>query len=213
MGASDGKKRCRWALGHPLLSEYHDREWGTPAHDDRVHFEFLILEAAQAGLSWLTVLKKREGYRRHFAGFDWEKVARFGETEVKRMLKDPGIIRNELKVRSAIANARPFMAVRKEFGSFDRYLWSFVDGRPVAHRVRSSRDLVANSSLSDAVSKDLKKRGFRFVGTTVIYSHLQAVGVVNDHELSCFRRRPGAVRSAGPVGRVKIRGSSSRSSS
>ncbi len=186
-------KRCWWADGHALLSEYHDKEWGVPRHDDRVHFEFLILEAAQAGLSWLTVLKKREGYRRHFAGFDYEKVATFGETEVKRMLKDPGIIRNELKVRSAIANAKPFIAVRKEFGTFDRYLWDFVAGKPVQNRVRSMKDLVPNSPLSDAVSKDLKKRGFRFVGTTVIYSHLQAVGIVDDHEESCFRRKSRAI--------------------
>jgi DNA-3-methyladenine glycosylase I len=186
--------RCRWAESHPLLVDYHDREWGAPSHDDRVHFEFLILEAAQAGLSWLTVLKKREGYRKHFAGYDWEKVAKFGEAEVKRMLKDPGIIRNELKVRSAIGNARPFIAVRKEFGSFDRYLWGFTRGKQVQNKVRSAKDLVPNSPLSDTLSKDLKKRGFRFVGTTVIYSHLQAVGVVNDHELSCFRRKPGAAR-------------------
>lgn len=160
-----------------------------PAHDDRVHFEFLILEAAQAGLSWLTVLKKREGYRKHFANFDFEKVAKFGQAEVKRMLKDPGIIRNALKVRSAISNAKPFIAIRKEMGSFDNYLWSFVKGRPVQNTVRSAKDLVPSSPLSDAVSKDLKKRGFRFVGSTVIYSHLQAVGVVNDHEVRCFRRK------------------------
>ncbi len=183
------KPRCGWAGHHPLLSLYHDKEWGMPAHDDRVHFEFLILEAAQAGLSWLTVLKKREGYRKHFANFDFEKVAKFGQAEVKRMLKDPGIIRNALKVRSAISNAKPFIAIRKEMGSFDNYLWSFVKGRPVQNTVRSAKDLVPSSPLSDAVSKDLKKRGFRFVGSTVIYSHLQAVGVVNDHEVRCFRRK------------------------
>ena len=160
-----------------------------PSHDDRVHFEFLILEAAQAGLSWLTVLKKREGYRKHFLGFDFERVAQFGETEIRRMLKDPGIIRNELKIRSAVRNAKPFMAIRKEFGTFDRYLWNFVEGKPVSNRIRSAKDLVPNSPLSDAVSGDLKKRGFRFVGTTVIYSHLQAVGVVDDHETGCFRKR------------------------
>ena len=182
------KKRCWWAEGHPLLSDYHDREWGAPSHDDKVHFEFLILEAAQAGLSWLTVLKKREGYRKHFSGFDFNRVSKFGEAEVKRMLKDPGIIRNELKVRSAIANAKPFLEVRKEFGSFDQFLWNFVDGKPIVNAVRSEKDLVPNSPLSDAISKDLKKRGFRFIGTTVIYSHLQAVGIINDHEISCFRR-------------------------
>ena len=181
-------KRCWWAGHHPLLSEYHDKEWGFPSHDDRVHFEFLILEAAQAGLSWLTVLKKRKGYKKHFANFDYNKVLKFGESEIKRMLKDPGIIRNDLKVRSAVSNAKPFITIRKEFGSFDNYLWSFVKGKAVQNTVRSAKDLVPSSSLSDAVSKDLKKRGFRFVGTTVIYSHLQAVGIINDHELSCFRR-------------------------
>ena len=181
--------RCSWAENHPLLADYHDREWGMPKHDDRVHFEFLILEAAQAGLSWLTVLKKREGYRKHFAEFDFNRVSKFGEAEVKRMLKDPGIIRNELKIRSAISNAKPFLAVRKEFGTFDRYLWNFTDGKPVVNRIRTFRDLVPLSPLSDAVSKDLKKRGFRFVGSTVIYSHLQAVGVVNDHEEKCLRKK------------------------
>ena len=180
--------RCAWSLGHSLLTEYHDSEWGKPRHDDKVHFEFLILEAAQAGLSWLTVLKKREGYKKYFAGFDFNKVAKFGETDVKRMMKDPGIIRNELKVRSAIDNAKPFIAVRKEFGSFDKYLWHFVDGKQVVNRIRTMKDLVPMSGLSDAVSKDLKKRGFRFVGSTVIYSHLQAVGVVNDHEEHCYRK-------------------------
>ena len=183
--------RCAWAKTHPLLSDYHDSEWGLPRRgNDRIHFEFLILEAAQAGLSWLTVLKKREGYRKYFADFDFNKVAKFGETEIKRMLKDPAIIRNELKVRSAVSNAKPFLEVRKEFGSFDAYLWGFVKEKAVQNPIRSMKDLVPNSSLSDAISKDLKKRGFRFVGTTVIYSHLQAVGLINDHELSCFRRKP-----------------------
>ena len=183
-------KRCAWAVSHPLLSDYHDKEWGFPRRgNDRIHFEFLILEAAQAGLSWLTVLKKRGGYRKYFAGFDFNKVAKFGEAEIKHMLKDPAIIRNELKVRSAVSNAKSFLGVRKEFGSFDAYLWSFVKGKAVQNPVRSMKDLVPNSPLSDAVSKDLKKRGFRFVGTTVIYSHLQAVGLINDHEMSCFRRK------------------------
>lgn len=184
-------KRCAWACSHPLLSDYHDREWGFPRRgNDCIHFEFLILEAAQAGLSWLTVLKKREGYRKHFANFNFNKVAKFGEAEIKRMLKDPAIIRNELKVRSAVSNAKPFLAIRKEFGSFDAYLWGFVKEKAVQNPIRSMKDLVPNSPLSDAISKDLKKRGFRFVGTTVIYSHLQAVGLINDHELSCFRRLP-----------------------
>lgn len=183
--------RCFWADSHPLLLDYHDKEWGVPAHDDKTHFEFLILEAAQAGLSWLTVLKKREGYRESFAGYDWKRVARFGETDVKRLMKNPGIIRNELKIRSTITNASRFEEVRNEFGSFDKYLWGFVEGKPVQNRIRSKKDLVSNTSLSDAVSRDLKKRGFRFVGTTVIYSHLQAVGIVNDHETRCFRRKCG----------------------
>ena len=181
--------RCSWADHHPLLSDYHDREWGFPAHDDRVHFEFLILEAAQAGLSWLTILKKREGYRRHFARFDFHKVAKFGESEIRRMLKDPGVIRNELKIRSAISNAKPFLAIRGEFGTFDSYLWNFVNGRPVVNRIRTVKDLKPSTPLSDAVSKDLKERGFRFVGSTVIYAHLQAVGVVNDHETRCSRKK------------------------
>lgn len=180
-------KRCFWAESHPLMSDYHDKEWGLPAHDDKTHFEFLILEAAQAGLSWLTVLKRREGYRKAFANFDYKKVAKFGEAEVKKLMQDTGIIRNQLKIRSAISNAVPFMKIQKEFGSFDRYLWNFVNGKSVQNKVRSKKDLVPNSPLSDEVSKDLKKRGFRFVGTTVIYSHLQAVGIVNDHEVSCFR--------------------------
>jgi DNA-3-methyladenine glycosylase I len=181
--------RCEWAQSHPLLAEYHDREWGVPAHDDRTHYEFLILEAAQAGLSWLTVLKKRAGYREAFAGYDWTRVARYGEADVRRLMKNPAIVRNQLKIRSAIENARRFAEVRAEFGTFDRYLWAFSGGKTVANRIRSMKDLKASTPLSDAVSKDLKKRGFRFVGTTVIYAHLQAVGVVNDHQMRCFRRR------------------------
>ena len=183
------KNRCPWSESHPLLLAYHDEEWGLPSHDDRAHFEFLILEAAQAGLSWLTVLKKREGYRKHFANFDYHKVAKFGEAEFRRIMKDPGVIRNKLKIRSAMDNAKPFLQVRKEFGSFDRYLWNFVKGKAVQNGIRSAKDLVPNSPLSDAISKDLKKRGFRFVGTTVIYSHLQAVGMINDHQMNCFRRK------------------------
>jgi DNA-3-methyladenine glycosylase I len=181
-------RRCAWADANPLLAAYHDREWGMPARSDRVHYEFLVLEAAQAGLSWLTVLKKRDGYRRHFANFDFKKVATFGEAEVRAMLQDPGIIRNELKIRSGIANAKAVLAVRDEFGTFDRYLRTFTGGKPVVNPIRSIRDLVSSSPLSDAISKDLKKRGFKFVGTTVIYAHLQAVGIVNDHEIGCFRK-------------------------
>lgn len=171
------------------MAEYHDREWGVPVRTDRGHYEFLVLEAAQAGLSWLTILKKRDGYRRHFANFDFRKVAEFGEAEIRAMMKDPGVVRKELKIRSAVANAAPFLAVRAEFGTFDRYLRSFTGGKTIVNAIRSMRDIVPSSPLSDAVSKDLKKRGFRFVGTTVIYAHLQAVGIVNDHENGCFRKR------------------------
>jgi DNA-3-methyladenine glycosylase I len=170
------------------MREYHDREWGVPVHDDKIHFEFLILEGAQAGLSWLIVLRKREGYRKAFAGFDFNKVARFGERHVRRLMTDESIVRNELKIRAAIENARRFLEVRKEFGSFDRYLWNFVGGKPVINPVKSYKVAPSSTSLSDAISKDLRKRGFRFVGTTVIYAYLQAVGVVNDHETNCFRK-------------------------
>jgi len=182
--------RCAWAEGNDLMSEYHDREWGVPVHQDTTHFEFLILEAAQAGLSWLIVLRKREGYRKAFARFDFKKVAKFGERDVQRLMQDAGIVRNELKIRASIENAKRFLEVREEFGTFDRYLWSFVEGKPVVNRVKSYKEIAPNTPLSDAVSKDLKKRGFRFVGTTVIYAHLQAVGIVNDHETTCFRRKP-----------------------
>ena len=171
------------------MREYHDREWGVPVHDDKVHFEFLILEGAQAGLSWLIVLRKREGYRKAFAGFDFNKVARFGERDVRRLMTDEGIVRNDLKIRAAIENARRFLEVRKEFGSFDSYLWNFVGSKPVVNRLKSYKVAPSSTALSDAISKDLKKRGFRFVGTTVIYAYLQAVGVVNDHEGSCFRKK------------------------
>lgn len=181
--------RCAWANGHPLLAEYHDAEWGLPVRNDRAHYEFLVLEAAQAGLSWLTVLKKRDGYRRHFANFDFNKVAEFGEAEIKVMMKDPDIIRNDLKIRSAITNARAFLAVRSEFKTFDRYLRTLAGEVPIVNSIRSIRDIQPSSPLSDKVSKDLKKRGFKFVGTTVIYAHLQAVGIVNDHEDACFRKK------------------------
>ena len=157
-------------------------------HEDRKHFEFLILEGAQAGLSWATILKRREGYRRAFAGFDPAKVARFDERKIQALLKDPGIIRNRLKVRSAVGNARAFLAVRKEFGSFDAYVWRFVGGKPIVNRRKTMKDIPATSPESDALSRDLKKRGFKFVGSTIIYAHMQAVGMVNDHVLNCFRR-------------------------
>jgi DNA-3-methyladenine glycosylase I len=187
--------RCAWAgTSDGLYIEYHDREWGVPAHDDRVHFEFLILEGAQAGLSWSTILKKRESYRKAFAGFDPRKVARFSEAKRKKLLENPGIVRNRLKVEAAVGNARAFLDVQKEFGSFDAYVWPFVGGRPIVNRRKSIKDIPATSPESDALSKDLKKRGFRFVGSTIVYAHMQAVGMVNDHEVGCFRWAPCARR-------------------
>ncbi len=179
-------KRC-WGNNDPLLAEYHDREWGVPLHDDRKIFEFLVLEGMQAGLSWMTILRKRENFRRAFAGFDPRRVARFTGRDVKRLLADAGIIRNGLKIEAALNNARRFLEVQREFGSFDRYIWGFVDGRPVRNRFRRLSDLPARTPLSDAISKDLKARGFTFVGSTITYAHMQATGMVNDHLLSCFR--------------------------
>jgi DNA-3-methyladenine glycosylase I len=169
------------------MIEYHDREWGVPAHDDRQHFEFLVLEAAQAGLSWSIVLKKREGYRRAFSQFDPEKVARFDKRRIDKLTLDPAIVRNRLKIEAAVKNARAFLAVQEEFGTFDAYCWRFVGGRPKINRRRSHGTIPATTPESDAFSKDLKQRGFSFVGSTVIYAHMQAVGMVNDHLVSCFR--------------------------
>jgi DNA-3-methyladenine glycosylase I len=179
--------RCPWPAGDPLMLRYHDEEWGVPVHDDWKHFEFLILEGAQAGLSWTTILRKREGYRAAYRGFDPAAVARFTEKSVARLLADAGIVRNRLKIESSITNARCFLAVQKEFGSFDRYLWGFVDGKPIVNHWTRLAQIPASTPLSDRVSKDLRERSFRFVGTTIMYAHLQAVGVVNDHLLSCFR--------------------------
>jgi DNA-3-methyladenine glycosylase I len=182
------KARCEWVNGaDPLMVEYHDREWGLPVHDDRQHFEFLVLEAAQAGLSWSTVLRKREGYRRAFSDFDPEKVARYTDRKIEKLLLDPSIIRNRLKVQAAVRNAKRFLAVQEEFGSFDAYCWRFVGGKPLDGRRKGNGDTPATSPESDAFSKDLKSRGFSFVGSTVIYAHMQAVGMVNDHLVSCFR--------------------------
>ena len=189
--------RCPWAVGDDrALLRYHDREWGVPVHDDRRHFEFLILEGAQAGLSWATILHKRDGYARAFAGFDPRRVARFGEARVRRLLRDRSIVRNRRKVSSAVANARAFLAIQREFGSFDAYAWPFVGGGPRQNRWRSVREVPATSSESDAFSRDLRQRGFRFVGSTIVYAHMQATGMVNDHLTSCFRYRP-LRRSAG----------------
>jgi len=182
------RRRCAWAGGDGAMVRYHDEEWGVPVHDDRRLFEFLILEGAQAGLSWSTILNKRDNYRRAFARFDPEKVARFGAREVRKLLADAGIVRNRLKIESAIGNARAFLEVRREFGSFDAYLWGFVDGRPLQDRRRSMREVPARTPVSDALSRDLKRRGFRFVGSTIVYAFMQAVGVVNDHLTNCFRR-------------------------
>ncbi len=184
-------KRCKWSEGVGLeYIEYHDREWGVPVYDDRKQFEFLILEGAQAGLSWSTILNKREGYRKAFADFDPVKVARFTEKRVEKLLQDPGIVRNKLKVRSAVTNARAFLAVQKEFGSFSEYIWGFVGGKPIQNKFRKDSDIPATSPESDALSKDLKKRGFKFVGSTIVYAHMQATGMVNDHVTSCFRYKP-----------------------
>ena len=183
------KARCAWAGTDPVYVAYHDREWGVPVRSDRKLFEFLILEGAQAGLSWITILKRREGYREAFAGFDPEKVARFGAREVARLLKNPGIIRNRLKVASAIKNARAFLEVQEEFGSFSKYQWGFVGGEPVQNRHRAGRRLPARTPLSDRFSEDLQRRGFSFVGSVIMYAHMQAVGMVNDHATACFRHR------------------------
>lgn len=186
---SDGKSRCAWAGTDPIYVAYHDQEWGVPVHDDRTLFEFLILEGAQAGLSWITILKRRDGYRKAFANFDPKKVAKFDAKKQVKLLKDPGIIRNRLKIASAINNAKAFLNVQKEFGSFAKYQWSFVNGKPLVNRRRSLKEVPARTDISDAFSKDLKKRGFNFVGSTIIYAHMQAVGMVNDHTSDCFRHK------------------------
>lgn len=181
--------RCAWVGNDPLYRAYHDTEWGVPLHDERALFEFLILEGAQAGLSWLTILKKREGYRRAFDDFDVERIARYGEADVARLLADPGIVRNRLKVAAAIGNARATLAVREEFGGLDAYFWRFVDGQPIVNAWRDISQVPARTVLSDTISKDLQKRGFKFVGSTIIYAHMQATGMVNDHTVDCFRHR------------------------
>jgi DNA-3-methyladenine glycosylase I len=184
------KTRCAWVnAGDQLMVDYHDREWGVPVHNDRKHFEFLLLEGAQAGLSWSTVLRKREGYREAFSDFDPEKVARYTDAQIAKLLLNPNIIRNRQKIAAAVKNARQFLEVQQEFGSFDAYCWQFVDGRPKVNRWKSTSQVPATSTESDAFSKDLKARGFGFVGSTIIYAHMQAVGMVNDHLTNCFRYR------------------------
>ncbi|MGB9244081.1 MAG: DNA-3-methyladenine glycosylase I [Candidatus Acidiferrales bacterium] len=179
-------RRCHWATS-PLMIEYHDKEWGVPVHDDRVLFEFLILEGAQAGLSWETILNKRENYRRAFDHFDAAKIARYDGRKVRSLMADAGIVRNKLKIASTISNAKAFLEVQKEFGSFDRYIWQFVGGKPKINRWKSGQRLPARTPESDAMSKDLKKRGFRFVGSTICYAFMQATGMVNDHSVDCIR--------------------------
>jgi DNA-3-methyladenine glycosylase I len=187
MDSAATRNRCAWIGGDPLYQAYHDEEWGVPVHDDRLLFEFLILEGAQAGLSWITILRKRVAYRAAFAGFDPEKVARFNEETVAKLLANPGIVRNRLKVASAITNARAFLKVQEEFGSFDAYQWRFVEDRPIQNGWRSMKEVPVCTPVSDAMSRDLKRRGFRFVGSTICYAHMQAVGMVNDHTVDCFR--------------------------
>ena len=182
-------RRCDWAGTDLLYVAYHDTQWGVPVHEDRLLFEFLVLEGAQAGLSWLTILRKRENYRKAFAGFDPAKVARFDRRKVQRLLNDEGIVRNRLKIESAVNNARAFLKVQDEFGSFDAYMWRFVEGRPRKNRFRTMAQIPARTPESDGMSRDLKQRGFSFVGSTICYAHMQAVGMVNDHLVSCFRHR------------------------
>ncbi|MDT0556409.1 DNA-3-methyladenine glycosylase I [Patiriisocius hiemis] len=181
------KKRCPWCGEDPLYIAYHDKEWGVPVKDDATLFEFLMLETFQAGLSWITVLKKRENFRKAFDGFDYKKIAKYSQSKIDSLLEDAGIIRNKLKVKATVTNAQAFIKVQEEFGSFSDYIWSFVDGAPIKNNLKTMAEAPANTPLSDAISKDLKKRGFKFVGSTVVYAHMQATGMVNDHLVDCFR--------------------------
>ena len=183
------KKSCSWPTNDPLMIKYHDKEWGVPVHNDKKLFEFLLLEGFQAGLSWRTILYKRENFRKAFDNFDFNKVAKYNKRKINTLLKDEGIIRNTLKVESAVTNAKEFLEVRKEFGTFNKYIWSFLNGKPIQNKFKSLKELPASTELSDLISKDLKKRGFKFVGTTIIYAHMQATGMVNDHVVGCFRHR------------------------
>jgi len=190
MSKSDSQKtRCGWLNSDPLYIQYHDEEWGVPLYDDQKLFEFIVLESSQAGLSWYTVLRKRENYRAAFANFKPEEVAKFGEQDLDTLMKNPGIIRNRQKISAAITNARAFMAIQDEFGSFARYSWTFVGGRPIQNLWKDLKNIPATSLISDCLSKDLKKRGFKFIGSTIIYAHMQAVGMVNDHTVNCFRHQ------------------------
>lgn len=179
--------KCGWCLGDPLYEAYHDTEWGVPVRDDDTQFEFLILETFQAGLSWITVLRKRENFRKAFDNFDYKKIATYDQNKIDDLLQDAGIIRNKLKIKATVTNAQAFMKIQEEFGSFTDYIWKFVDDNPIKNKIKDYRKAAANTPLSDTISKDLKKRGFKFVGTTVVYAHMQATGMVNDHEVNCFR--------------------------
>lgn len=181
------KQRCGWCIGDPLYEAYHDEEWGVPVYDDDTLFEFLILETFQAGLSWITVLRKRENFRNAFDNFDYKKIALYNQDKIDELLQNTGIIRNKLKVNATVTNAQAFIKVQEEFGSFSKYIWGFVNGKPIKNALTDYKNAPANTPLSDTISKDLKKRGFKFVGTTVVYAYMQAIGIVNDHEVSCFR--------------------------
>lgn len=182
------KNRCKWCVGLPIYEAYHDNEWGVPVYEDQKLFEFLILETFQAGLSWITILKKRGNFRLAFDQFDYQKIAQYNETKIQELLQDSGIIRNQLKIRAAVVNAIAFMEVQQEFGSFSKYIWQFTDGKPILNTPQNLKDVPATTPLSDAISKDLKKRGFKFVGSTVVYAHMQATGMVNDHVADCWKR-------------------------
>ena len=181
------KKSCSWPFDDPLMIKYHDEEWGTPVHNDKKLFEFLLLEGFQAGLSWRTILYKRKNFCKAFDNFDYNKIAKYNKRKIDSLLKDEGIIRNKLKIESSVTNAKAFLKVRKEFGSFNKYIWGFVNGKPIQNKFKSIKEIPASTKLSDLISKDLKKRGFKFVGTTIIYAHMQATGMVNDHVVGCFR--------------------------
>jgi DNA-3-methyladenine glycosylase I len=183
------KKSCSWPTNDPLMIKYHDKEWGVPLHNDKKLFEFLLLEGMQAGLSWRTVLYKRENFRKAFDNFDFNKVARYSKGKINSLLKDEGIIRNKLKVESVVTNAKAFLEIRKEFGTFNKYIWNFVNGKPIQNKFKSLKEIPARTKLSDLISIDLKKRGFKFVGSTIIYAHMQATGMVNDHVVWCFRHK------------------------
>lgn len=180
-------RKCGWCLGDQLYEQYHDQEWGVPVKDDATLFEFLILETFQAGLSWITILRKRDNFRTAFDQFDYQKIAAYNQNKIDQLLQNEGIVRNRLKIKATISNAQAFMAIQKEFGTFSTYIWDFVNGQPIKNKITNYKNAPANTALSDAISKDLKKRGFKFVGSTVIYAHMQATGMVNDHEIHCFR--------------------------